>query len=256
MLTGLSIRDFVLVRHLAVELGEGFTALTGGINKHVQAWILDHLPPKSNVLEFGPGPGTLAILMGERGHVVMGIEKNIAMLEQARESRDKIPDISVKFELGDVAGFAAATFLRGVPCVQVPTTLLAMVDSSIGGKTGVDHACGKNLIGAFHQPTAVITDTDTLSTLPDRQLRSGFTEIVKAALVADSGFFAWLESNARSLLARDAERLAHADTLVRRQRAAAHAALVATAVHLRFDADAWLAAHKQRANAFGAVGLV
>jgi ubiquinone/menaquinone biosynthesis C-methylase UbiE len=84
---------------------QGFTALTGGINKHVQAWILDQLPPKSNVLEFGPGPGTLAILMGERGHVVMGIEKNIAMLEQARESRDKIPDISVKFELGDVVGF-------------------------------------------------------------------------------------------------------------------------------------------------------
>ena len=100
--------------------------------------------------------------------------------------------------IGDIAGFAAASYQRGIAIVQLPTTLLAQVDSSVGGKTGVNHPGGKNLIGAFHQPTAVITDTDTLSTLPDRQLRAGFTEIVKAALVADAAFFGWLEANVRA----------------------------------------------------------
>ena len=100
--------------------------------------------------------------------------------------------------IGDIAGFAAASYQRGIAIVQLPTTLLAQVDSSVGGKTGVNHPGGKNLIGAFHQPVAVIADTDTLSTLPDRQLRAGLTEIVKAALVADAAFFAWLEANARA----------------------------------------------------------
>ena len=104
---------------------------------------------------------------------------------------------------GDVAGFAAASYQRGIAIVQLPTTLLAMVDSSVGGKTGVNHPGGKNLIGAFHQPTAVIADTETLSTLPDRQLRAGLTEIVKAALVSDAGFFAWLETHVPKLLRRD-----------------------------------------------------
>lgn len=112
--------------------------------------------------------------------------------------------------IGDVAGFAAASFQRGIAIVQLPTTLLAQVDSAVGGKTGVNHPGGKNLIGAFHQPTAVITDTDTLATLPDRQLRAGFAEIVKAALIADADFFAWLEQNAPSVLARDAGALEHA----------------------------------------------
>ena len=112
--------------------------------------------------------------------------------------------------VADLAGFVAATYSRGIPFVQVPTTLLAMVDASVGGKTGVDHPKGKNLIGAFHQPSAVITDTDTLSTLPERELRAGFAEIVKAALIADAAFFSWLEANAASLLARDAAALAHA----------------------------------------------
>jgi len=112
--------------------------------------------------------------------------------------------------IGDIAGFAAACYQRGVGYVQVPTTLLAQVDSSVGGKTGVNHPGGKNLIGAFHQPTAVIADTDTLSTLPDRELRAGLTEVVKAALVADAAFFAWLESNAKRLLAREPEALAEA----------------------------------------------
>jgi 3-dehydroquinate synthase len=112
--------------------------------------------------------------------------------------------------IGDIAGFAAASYQRGIAIVQLPTTLLAQVDSSVGGKTGVNHAGGKNLIGAFHQPSAVLADTDTLTTLPDRQLRAGLTEIVKAALVADATFFAWLEANLPRLLAKDPATLAEA----------------------------------------------
>lgn len=112
--------------------------------------------------------------------------------------------------VGDIAGFAAACWMRGIDCVQIPTTLLAMVDSSVGGKTGVDHPAGKNLIGAFHQPRAVIADLDTLSTLPDRELRAGIAEVVKTACIGDAEFFAWLEAHADALMARDAAALEHA----------------------------------------------
>jgi 3-dehydroquinate synthase len=100
--------------------------------------------------------------------------------------------------------------MRGIDFVQVPTTLLAMVDSAVGGKSGVDHPAGKNLIGAFHQPRAVIVDPDTLATLPDRELRAGLAEVIKTACIGDADFFAWLEANADALLARDADALGHA----------------------------------------------
>ena len=103
--------------------------------------------------------------------------------------------------IGDVAGFAAACYQRGVDFVQVPTTLLAQVDSSVGGKTGVNHPGGKNLVGAFHQPRAVISDTDTLRSLPLRELRAGLAEVIKYGLVADAAFLAWLESGLDALLA-------------------------------------------------------
>ncbi len=112
--------------------------------------------------------------------------------------------------IGDMAGFAAACYQRGVPFIQVPTTLLAQVDSSVGGKTGVNHPLGKNMIGAFYQPRAVIIDTDTLKTLPDRELSAGLAEIIKYGLIRDPEFFSWLESNVDKLLARDAEALAFA----------------------------------------------
>ena len=112
--------------------------------------------------------------------------------------------------VGDMAGFAAACYQRGVDYVQVPTTLLAQVDSAVGGKTGVNHAGGKNLIGAFHQPRAVISDTATLHTLPVRELRAGLAEIIKYGLIRDAAFFAWLEQHMERLLACDAELLAHA----------------------------------------------
>ena len=112
--------------------------------------------------------------------------------------------------IGDLAGFAAATYQRGVQYVQVPTTLLAQVDSSVGGKTAINHPLGKNMIGAFHQPRLVLADVDTLKTLPERELRSGLAEVIKHGLVRDAAFFAWLEANIERLLARDAEALAHA----------------------------------------------
>ncbi len=111
--------------------------------------------------------------------------------------------------VGDVAGFAAAIYQRGVCFVQVPTTLLAQVDSSVGGKTGVNHPGGKNLIGAFHQPSAVLADTHTLATLPARELRAGLAEVIKYGLICDRQFFAWLEEHADALLAGDPAALAH-----------------------------------------------
>jgi len=112
--------------------------------------------------------------------------------------------------VGDIAGFAAACYMRGVSFIQVPTTLLAQVDASVGGKTGVNHPQGKNLIGAFHQPKIVLVDTDTLNTLPERELKAGLAEVIKHGAIADAGFFAWLEDNMEALLARDADALAYA----------------------------------------------
>ena len=112
--------------------------------------------------------------------------------------------------IGDLAGFAAACWMRGIDFVQMPTTLLAMVDSSVGGKTGVNVAAGKNLVGAFHQPRAVVADTSTLATLPPREYAAGLAEVVKYGAIGDASFFAWLERNADALLAHDAGVLAEA----------------------------------------------
>ncbi|EFJ08426.1 hypothetical protein SELMODRAFT_131934 [Selaginella moellendorffii] len=112
--------------------------------------------------------------------------------------------------IGDMCGFAAAAFLRGVNFIQIPTTLMAQVDSSVGGKTGVNHPLGKNLIGAFYQPQCVVIDTDTLSTLPERELCSGIAEVVKYGLIRDAKFFEWQEENMDKLLARDPDALAYA----------------------------------------------
>jgi len=112
--------------------------------------------------------------------------------------------------IGDLTGFAAATYLRGVPFIQIPTTLLAQVDSSVGGKTGINHPLGKNMIGAFYQPKLVLADTSTLSTLADRQLSAGLAEVIKYGLIRDLPFFEWLEQNIDKLLARDPEALAYA----------------------------------------------
>ena len=112
--------------------------------------------------------------------------------------------------VGDMTGFAAASFMRGVPFVQVPTTLLAQVDSSVGGKTGINHPMGKNMIGAFYQPLQVVCDLQTLHTLPARELSAGLAEVIKYGPIADMEFFSWLELHMDSLMARDAVALAYA----------------------------------------------
>jgi 3-dehydroquinate synthase len=112
--------------------------------------------------------------------------------------------------VGDLTGFAAAVYLRGVPFLQIPTTLLAQVDSSVGGKTGINHPLGKNMIGAFYQPRVVLADTDTLDTLPPRELAAGLAEVIKYGLILDRAFFEWLEANMQRLLAREAGALTYA----------------------------------------------
>lgn len=112
--------------------------------------------------------------------------------------------------IGDMVGFAAATYQRGINFIQIPTTLLAQVDSSVGGKTAVNHPLGKNMIGAFHQPKAVFIDPSTLNTLPDREFSAGMAEVIKYGLIRDISFFDWLETNIEALMTRDAELLAEA----------------------------------------------
>ena len=132
-----------------------------------------------------------------------------ALLE-ARCGRDTLIVALGGGVIGDLAGFAAAIYQRGIPFLQLPTTLLAQVDSSVGGKTAINHRLGKNMIGAFHQPRAVISDVATLDTLPDRELRSGIAEVIKHGLALDASFVDWLEKNIERLLKRDAAALTHA----------------------------------------------
>lgn len=126
--------------------------------------------------------------------------------------------------VGDMTGFAAACYQRGVAFIQIPTTLLAQVDSSVGGKTGVNHPMGKNMIGAFHQPRCVLADTDTLKTLDDRQLAAGLAEVIKYGIINDPDFFVWLEQNMPQLLRRDPEAFAYAIERSCRDKAAVVAA--------------------------------
>jgi 3-dehydroquinate synthase len=160
---------------------------------------------------------------GEQHKTMATLEGVLDALVAARFNRDCAVLALGGGVVGDIAGFAAACYQRGVDFVQLPTTLLAQVDSSVGGKTGVNHPGGKNLLGAFHQPIAVLADTDTLGTLPDRELRAGLAEVIKYGLIGDAPFLDWLEANMGALLARDAGALACA---IRRS-CAAKAAIVA-----------------------------
>jgi 3-dehydroquinate synthase len=147
---------------------------------------------------------------GERHKTLPTVSRILDTLVANRFARDDLVVALGGGVVGDMAGFAAACYQRGIGFVQMPTTLLAQVDSSVGGKTGVNHPGGKNLIGAFHQPKAVIADTATLATLPPRELRAGLAEVVKHALICDAAFFSWLEANADALLALDPAALVHA----------------------------------------------
>jgi 3-dehydroquinate synthase len=152
----------------------------------------------------------LVLPAGEQEKSLARFAELMQALAESGASRDATVIALGGGVVGDLAGFAAACWMRGVRFVQLPTTLLAMVDSSVGGKTAVDLAQGKNLVGAFHQPVAVFADVTTLSTLPVRELSAGLAEVVKAAAIADAGFFDWLETNAEALLAGDEAMLEHA----------------------------------------------
>ena len=147
---------------------------------------------------------------GEQYKTLSVLERVFDALIEARLNRDACVVALGGGVVGDMAGFAAACYQRGIDFVQVPTTLLAQVDSAVGGKTGVNHPGGKNMIGAFHQPRAVLADLGTLRTLPPRELRAGLAEVIKYGLIDDAGFLAWIEANVDALLALDMAALAQA----------------------------------------------
>jgi len=140
---------------------------------------------------------------GEAHKSFANVERVLEALAKLGATRDACVIALGGGVVGDLAGFSAACWMRGIDFIQMPTTLLAMVDSSVGGKTGVNLPAGKNLVGAFHQPRAVVADIDTLATLPDREYRAGLAEVVKGAAIGDEPFFAWLEAHADALAARD-----------------------------------------------------
>jgi 3-dehydroquinate synthase len=182
--------------------------------RHVLVVSDDHVAPHylarvRSGLE-GLQSASLILPPGEEEKTLARFSEVIDALAGLRASRDACVIALGGGVIGDLAGFAAACWMRGIAFVQMPTTLLAMVDSSVGGKTAVDLPQGKNLVGAFHQPRAVIADTDTLATLPPRELRAGLAEVVKYGAIFDAGFLDWLDANAEALLAREADALAEA----------------------------------------------
>jgi 3-dehydroquinate synthase len=158
----------------------------------------------------GKRVASVALPDGEQHKTLETLARVFDALVERRLNRDACVVALGGGVVGDMAGFAAACYQRGVDYVQVPTTLLAQVDSSVGGKTGVNHPGGKNLIGAFHQPRAVVADTDTLKTLPPREFGAGLAEVIKYGLIADAAFLRWIEANLDALLHLDGTALAYA----------------------------------------------
>jgi 3-dehydroquinate synthase len=169
-----------------------------------------HAPLRESLVASGIAVDTLLIPDGEthKNWATLG-DVLTRLLEQKVERATTVVALGGGV-VGDIAGFAAAIYQRGIPFVQIPTTLLAQVDSSVGGKTGVNHPMGKNMIGAFHQPRVVVIDTDCLATLPAREVSAGLAEVVKHGAIRDLDFFEWLEANMDRLVARDATAFTHA----------------------------------------------
>lgn len=206
-------------RHYPIHIGEGLLARAELVRPHVagrQVMLVTNETVAPIYLQ-----KTLAIFADRHCHTVIlpdGEQHKTwetlnrifdALLENHCDRRVTLVALGGGV-IGDMAGFAAACYQRGVPFIQVPTTLLAQVDSSVGGKTGINHPLGKNMIGAFHQPRCVLIDTATLNTLPDRELSAGLAEVIKYGLIRDAGFLQWLETNMDALLNRDAAVLAEA----------------------------------------------
>jgi 3-dehydroquinate synthase len=213
------------MRTLTVDLGErSYPILIGPALMHSHELLAEHIPARDTVLISNTvvaplyaerlkaalhGRRIIEVVLpdGEQHKTLSSASRIFDVLIANRVGRDAIVLALGGGVIGDLAGFVAACYQRGIGFVQIPTTLLAHVDSSVGGKTAVNHPGGKNMIGAFHQPLAVIVDTDSLGTLPQRELRSGLAEIIKYGLISDAAFFAWLESNMDALLARSPDAL-------------------------------------------------
>jgi 3-dehydroquinate synthase len=191
--------DIVIGRNLLATLGARIAALRPGAKTAIvtdETVARHHLAAAEAALQAaGIGSSRLVVPGGESSKSFSEFERVCEALIQQRIERSDLIVALGGGVVGDLAGFAAAAVRRGLDFVQVPTSLLAQVDSSVGGKTGINSAQGKNLIGAFHQPVLVLADTSVLDTLPPRQFRSGYAEVAKYGLLGDAGFFAWLEAN-------------------------------------------------------------
>lgn len=205
-------------RSYPILIGSGLLARRGILEPHLRhrdVMIVTnetvgpiYLDPVKALLA-GSRVHTTVLPDGEQHKTMATIGTVLDALVSARYGRDCVIVALGGGVVGDIAGFAASIYQRGVDFIQVPTTLLAQVDSAVGGKTGVNHPGGKNLLGAFHQPICVLADTDTLRTLPDRELSAGLAEVVKYGLIADAGLFDWLEKQADALLRREPAALGH-----------------------------------------------
>jgi 3-dehydroquinate synthetase len=197
--------DIAIGRGLIADLGRRIAALRPGAAVAIvsdEIVAARYLAPAETALgAAGVRASRVVVPAGEASKSWRVLENVCEQLLAARIERGDLVVALGGGVVGDLAGFAAAIVRRGVSVVQVPTTLLAQVDSSVGGKTGINSAHGKNQIGAFHQPVLVIADTALLDTLPAREFRAGYAEVVKYGLIGDAGFFAWLEANWRDVLA-------------------------------------------------------
>jgi 3-dehydroquinate synthase len=202
--------DIIIGRDRLASLGEKIAALRPGAKAAIvsdEMVARHHLAATEAALAAaGIGAASVTVPAGENSKSFAMLERVCEALIAARIERDDVVVALGGGVIGDLAGLAAALVRRGLDYVQVPTTLLAQVDSSVGGKTAIDSTHGKNLVGAFHQPVLVLADTALLDTLPERQFRAGYAEVVKYGLLGDAGFFAWLEANWRELFAGGAAR--------------------------------------------------
>ncbi|HEX4022601.1 MAG TPA: 3-dehydroquinate synthase [Acidobacteriaceae bacterium] len=192
------------LRKTGVAKGKLFVVTTPEI------WALWHERFLASFSSDEDAPTVLFLPSGERYKRLSRVEKLAEELVHAGARRDSLLIAFGGGVTGDLAGFLAAIYMRGIPCVQVPTTYLAQIDSSLGGKMGVNLRVGKNLIGSFHHPAIVIVDPELLSTLPPRELRAGIMESIKAAVLGDAALFTWLEKNADALLRGDLDALTYA----------------------------------------------
>ncbi len=196
-----------VLRHLPAVI----SALPGAVSKAVMITspAIDQLWGDATRAVVPHRTHTLHMLAGEQHKRLSTLETLCEQLAELGADRDTLLIALGGGVVGDITGFLAAVYMRGLRFLQIPTTLLAQVDSSVGGKAGVNLAAGKNLVGSFHQPVAVLADTDTLATLPERELRAGLQESVKSAILGDADLFDYMEQHIAAILAGDPEKLAH-----------------------------------------------